>query len=205
MGHIRTALMPSKPSNRAVRGSQTCAATTLVRRVYLPHMCQQVPHPFTQYSGSRRLTVQTSEVRSFYERRAQAILGLSRLHDVLLVMHEHCAAGTIHPFTTTNTTVLFSGAFGSWDDEIFFSWVNTPPPKKYPPLQGGAASGTALCSDTIMQKDMHNSSSNAAANNRIYTIEWQEINHQRGKTASPLYDVRESQLVCRPSWLRHVA
>ena len=26
-------------------------------------------------------------------------------------------------------TVLFSGAFGSWDDGIFFSWVNTPPRK----------------------------------------------------------------------------
>lgn len=50
---------------------------------------------------------------------------------------------------------------------------------------------------------MHNSSSNTAPNNTIYTIEWQEINYQRGKTASPLYENFSSYAI--ESWLRHAA
>ncbi len=41
--HIRTALLSSKPATvRYGAGSQTCASTALVRRVYLTEMCQQM-------------------------------------------------------------------------------------------------------------------------------------------------------------------
>lgn len=56
----------------------------------------------------------------------------------------------------------------------------------------GIMESTPLCRRYAQQ---HNSSSYDVTNNRLYIIEWQEINDQRGKTASPLYE--KFQLLCR--------
>ena len=76
-------------------GSQTCAATALVRRVYLPEYVSTRYH--TQYSGSVRLTVLT--LRQFsvllpVPWRNFGLVEITWRKHVIMHDHYYCAAGS---------------------------------------------------------------------------------------------------------------